>query len=274
MRVPLLKFRKSFPEQAFTPIRWRRRGQLVTLHAHDFPEIFWVTEGRICHRVNGRDFLLSPGDLVLIRPSDAHSMTSEIDSGWTNLAFERSSLDFLRRRYFSGVPGFYGGQAEYPAVISLRPEPFSWLSRAFDRLERGPWTRLELERFLLNLIDRLDFEPSPKTPVVPDWLARAIESLDDMALAVEGVAAFTRVAARSPEHVAREVRRCCICTPTDLVNRARLRHAAQRLTTSSKEIADIAYECGFDSIPHFYKLFRRQFAATPRQFRAAGFAPE
>jgi mannose-6-phosphate isomerase-like protein (cupin superfamily) len=48
----------------------------ISLHKHDFAEIFWVENGHGTHLVNGREIKLEPGDLVMIRPDDEHTFTS------------------------------------------------------------------------------------------------------------------------------------------------------------------------------------------------------
>jgi AraC family cel operon transcriptional repressor len=81
---------------------------------------------------------------------------------------------------------------------------------------------------------------------------------------VQGLA---RLAGRSPEHVARQLRACAGLRPVDLVTEARIDHATARLALSEMPILDIALECGFDSLSHFYRVFRRKRGETPRAYR-------
>jgi AraC family cel operon transcriptional repressor len=71
----------------------------------------------------------------------------------------------------------------------------------------------------------------------------------------------------APEHLARQVRQHLHKTPTDIVNEARLAHAASELQSSGRAITEIALECGVENLSHFYKLFREHFGCTPRQYR-------
>lgn len=47
----------------------------------------------------------------------------------------------------------------------------------------------------------------------------------------------------------------------------RLEKSTQLLRIKSKPIADIAYECGFENVTHFNKVFKRQFSKTPSEYR-------
>ena len=48
-------------------------SQDLSLHSHDYAEILWVEKGTGIHHVNGHQFRLSPGDLIMVRPKDRHT---------------------------------------------------------------------------------------------------------------------------------------------------------------------------------------------------------
>lgn len=83
----------------------------------------------------------------------------------------------------------------------------------------------------------------------------------------EGPQALTRLSARSQEHVVRESKRWLQKTPTILINEMRMRHAANCLSTTQKEIVDICYDCGFENVGYFYALFQKFHGMTPRRHR-------
>jgi AraC family cel operon transcriptional repressor len=84
---------------------------------------------------------------------------------------------------------------------------------------------------------------------------------------VLGTKGFTMLANRSKEHVARELKRCLGITPTEIVNQARMCYATEKLRSTDLPILDIALDCGFESLSHFYKIFRTVHGVTPRQYR-------
>ncbi|MBC8009733.1 MAG: helix-turn-helix transcriptional regulator, partial [Burkholderiales bacterium] len=105
------------------------------------------------------------------------------------------------------------------------------------------------------------------------WLSDACAAIQEPRHFVGGTPALARLAGRSPEHLAREMRRHLRRTPTDVVNAARLTHAAQQLATTSRPIIDIAGECGFEGLGHFYKLFHARYATSPLRYRRHAVAP-
>lgn len=56
-------------------------------------------------------------------------------------------------------------------------------------------------------------------------------------------------------------------TPHRWIIKQRLLHARILTTSTKKAISQISYECRFDNISHFIKLFKREFGKTPLSMR-------
>lgn len=78
---------------------------------------------------------------------------------------------------------------------------------------------------------------------------------------------MTELSNVSFSHLARTLKTHTGLTPTEYINRQRLRNASMLLTTTSREISDIAFDCGFENLSYFYRLFRKQFHQTPHKHR-------
>jgi AraC-like DNA-binding protein len=61
------------------------------------------------------------------------------------------------------------------------------------------------------------------------------------------------------------------CTCTQYLNRLRLQHAAKLIRETRQSMTDIAYDCGFPCLSHFYHVFRSHYGMSPRQMRRAGY---
>lgn len=57
-------------------------------------------------------------------------------------------------------------------------------------------------------------------------------------------------------------------TPSDYLNKYRLRQAAQMLVTSTTSISEICFQNGFNSASHFPKEFKRMYGESPKNYRA------
>lgn len=56
-------------------------------------------------------------------------------------------------------------------------------------------------------------------------------------------------------------------SPTKYITQKKLEKAAQLLQIKSKPIADIAYECGFEAVTNFNKVFKKHFSKSPSEYR-------
>jgi AraC family cel operon transcriptional repressor len=56
-------------------------------------------------------------------------------------------------------------------------------------------------------------------------------------------------------------------TATEAVNAARMEFAARELRTGTKKILEICFDCGFENLAHFYRIFKAATGTTPRAYR-------
>lgn len=244
--------------------------QHFRLHTHDFHELFWVDEGVAVHNINGEQREMSAGRLAFVRAPDGHNVASATPTfvRIVNIAFRVQTWEFLRRRYFQSSPDLFGRSHASARDFQIPAADFAELRRMGRELGAQPRDRLPIERFLVNLVVMVNgLRPVNAPNPVPDWLQKACREIGEKRNFEHGTAAFARLAGKSPEHVAREVRRCLGKTPTDIVNDARLAYAASRLAMTSDRILDIALDCGFENLGHFYKLAQKKFGVSPREYR-------
>jgi len=71
------------------------------------------------------------------------------------------------------------------------------------------------------------------------------------------------------DHFGRVFRQATGLAFTDYVARVRVEKVKELLTTTSRRVSEVAYACGFESIPHFNRVFKRHTGQTPKAYRAA-----
>ncbi|AHF91674.1 AraC family transcriptional regulator [Opitutaceae bacterium TAV5] len=270
----------------------------TSLHTHVFHEVFWVEEGEGVHVINGEQRRLFPGLLVLIRREDSHGFSAARKGPgefvrFANFAFACELWERLRRRHFpevrmrgrgrrtAGGGGNSSGNSEgerWFAEPDHRKREFELDAAQVERLramahdlDAGARDALSAEAFLSGVMALL-VNARHSRQALPEWLAVACKRIQEPEHFRGGTAELARLAGRSPEHVAREVQRLLKKTPTDVLNEARMTYAAHELNTTSREIIDIAADCGLENLGHFYKIFRRRFGVTPHRYRKHAYA--
>ena len=272
MHVRYLRWKQTvLPGEAYHIARRTMRGRMpCSLHTHDFAEVFWVENGEGIHEVNGRLLPLKPGMLVAIRPKDRHGFPGGI-AGCTivNVAFPAKTLDFLRTRYYPGGKNFLWTAGPLPFQTTVSASQRRWLRDWASHLGSAPRSRLEIERFLLELLHELAATGplGDVTRSLPDWLAHALEKICEPEHFVLGTPQFAKLAGRTPQHVNAVLKAARGVTSTEIVNQARLDYAAAQLRMSNKKIIEICMDSGLQNPGHFHRLFREHFGTTPRLYR-------
>lgn len=247
-----------------------RRTSFGEEHTHDFDELFWVESGRGEQRINGIKLPLEPGDLFLIRASDAHTIRSASDREllqFVNVSFPCAVWRVLRRRYFDGAVVYFSKPSIRGRSWRLEPQELARLRELSAGLHAGLTSRLVLDGFLLGVLTLLSSR-SRGPEVVPEWLRRAVAQVRAHPNFSGGVPAFVQLCSRSPEHVARSCRTHYGRPPSAIVNEARMRYAASELVVTDRPIFDIALDCGIENLGYFYQRFREQYGVPPARYRA------
>lgn len=236
------------------------------LHGHSFYELLWVQSGTVWqHRGKKRD-TLTQGDMVFLRPQDVHALQGR---GYaplvTSVTIHPKLIRALGNRH--AFDGYFWSAKKSPSCVHLTPQQLDHVTQSAAQLGKSNATALDAEAFLLPTFAMLDAQRTAMPADAPDWLRDAVEALDNPVVFRDGAAGFVAATGRTHAHVSRSTRKYLGDTPSGLVNRMRMDHAARRLDQTKDSLADIAAEVGIPNLSHFHKLFRAHFGTTPRSYR-------
>ena len=66
--------KRRLVEEGFQVVRWRDDpGARYAAHAHDHDESLWVIEGEIVFGIDGTDYVLGPGDRLMLPATTVHT---------------------------------------------------------------------------------------------------------------------------------------------------------------------------------------------------------
>ena len=69
------------------------------------------------------------------------------------------------------------------------------------------------------------------------------------------------------DYVNRVVRKHTSMTLSELINDQKMEYARTQLIMTDMPIKEISRNCGFSSLAHFYKIFKKHYAYTPKEYR-------
>lgn len=254
----------------FSLLRPRLRADVAdAVHTHDFAELFWVESGAGLHRINGEFQRLEPGTVVFIRPRDCHTFNSRLSSElrMVNIAFPLRDLQWFQQRYDARLLPWRAGHL--PCAETLPKSALVRLNNVVAEIMHGPLTTLELDYLLISVLREVGKKQSPiPSGALPGWLIQAIQAVrSNPELLAGGCEGFVALCQKSREHVCRTVRDRLGISPSELVNRCRLDHAAFLLQDPERTIVEVALESGFGNVSYFYRRFRECFGRTPGELR-------
>lgn len=245
-------------------------------HRHDFFEIFLVVNGNALHHVNGIVQLLLEGTIVLIRPDDIHyyEKYGEGNCQFINLAFSQDTLkDFFNYLGDNSLPESLLS-CEFPPLKLLtfiekeaartKLEVLAVLPRE-NKTHIRSFLRLLLADFIFNYFA----EETKIKKGMPQWLVHLMNEIKKKENFAIGLPAILRLSNKSQEYISRVFKEYFEKTPTDYINELRLNYTANMLEFSDTDISDICFEAGFNSISHFYHLFKKQYKVSPLKYRKA-----
>jgi AraC family cel operon transcriptional repressor len=237
-------------------------------HGHDFPEFFWVVNGKGTHLINGKEVSITTGDVVFMRPNDWHGVSTNDEDTFEliNIAFPERFLGELKKRY-NDIRHIWDAALSMPKMYSLNALQQQWLEAAAANLLNYRNNRIELDRLIINLACEIRRTENDIFHTCPEWLAKACRSLKDPKYFRQGSKIIAKITGRTPEHTARTLMKHTGLTPSEVVNHFRMDYAAAQLCTTDKTILEIAEECGFGSLSYFFQRFRERFNISPRQYR-------
>lgn len=271
--TPLLRFSGLLTSGGYHVglVRGKGRHWQFAAHSHDFVEVFCVIAGDGIHHIQDEvEKALTPGVITTILPGRAHSLRDISDNpplAFINVAIRQA----VWGRFFSMIERNPRPEGS-PTGIMLYPENVARIqsNRALfeDILSSAPSEQSlpKLLRFLVNLVDRYDL-PEPSSGG-SEWLDHILDALKDAEVLREGLPCLLGRLNISYSHLARLCRRQAGLSPTEVINRARINRAKHLLATSPIPVTAVGQRCGFNTMSHFYEVFRREAGTSPGAFRA------
>lgn len=249
------------------PLAWS-----FTEHLHRaFAELVFVEGGTVTHRyAGGPAEPLPPGTLLWIRERDRHQLAAPRLRYW-NLIVPTAEL--LRLDAYLGTPALFSAldAAPSPPALRLPLRERARLATALVRLRRHqgePEARRHLAAFLCDWLPPLAAAARPaQRESGPDWLPRLLADAEERLADGLRVTQLPRLAGVSAAHLSRTFRRQLGVTPSAWLTGRRIARAAQLLSSSGRDVLDIALALGFASPSWFHRAFRQAHGLTPAAYR-------
>ncbi|MGI4821632.1 MAG: helix-turn-helix domain-containing protein [Janthinobacterium lividum] len=267
---------KLLASQTFAFARWKKTESTlrdpVVLHANAF---LFVLKGKKILLDGDAALEVAPGHALLMRRG-IHFMSEYIPEEEAFEALLIYFTDGLLERFLVQLASADPppATAQDYALVGTSPLLTSFVEQyvQYFSVSAPPDALLELKTTELFYILATD-----KGFGAVDFFASLVQQPSDLKMLMAKVykEKFTvqelaEMAGRSLSVFKREFEKDFGESPARWMIRQRLIEAKWHLTHTPKSVADIAYSLGFESVAHFDKAFKREFAHTPSAYRKAG----
>lgn len=221
--------------------------------------------------------LLEEGHCYFLR-TGAFNQELYLDEGWRsmNLYIPDSYLQQFSKEYQSGhkqklSPEQTLGQINELEASETTKRLSHQLLDCFNE-EPAPTEAILEQRFQALFLSLL---AEPRNQSLVTYLSKLAKSTRPSLYSVMetnfmynlSLSEFAQLAHQSLPTFKREFKRIFDTTPAQWLMQKRLAHAEVLLKTTEKSISDIVQESGFESGPHFSRVFKNQFGESPLQYR-------
>ena len=250
------------------------RTEYFTEHTHDYAEIFIMLTGRARHTVGKITQDLQAGDVVFIRPSDAHKYAKIRDEEFTfcNLTFTQKTMQSAFLYLGEGFPSEKLMQSETPPRAHLDTHALKRFSERLNRLggiapEDTSRRKTALRILLMDILTAVFSDFTPASEQMPAWLDDLCTRMRTEGGFALGSAHMLALAGCTREHLSRSVKKYLGITVSEFISVLRLNYIANMLLNSNKPISEIILDSGFNSISLATTRFKQKYGVSMRRFR-------
>ncbi|WOO87072.1 AraC family transcriptional regulator [Mollicutes bacterium LVI A0039] len=255
-------------------VRLQDFGTAFEEHYHNYIEIVCQLNSSSIQIINGQQYTLQAGDMVIIHPGDAHE----------NVATESTVLNLIvSEKYLSNlvIDSTFDDSiihiknvvsaANTTQIYNMPKSTWQVINDIYYLMLSQSETTMYYLRQKINLasffISLEDIEGIMNKSVSTNkW---DVISYIENNLATASLNEYARNVNYSPSLVSQRVKNQYGISFVVILQELRLKHAARLLCTTNDNIEIVMAHVGYNNKTHFYNLFKEKFGKTPSSYRKA-----
>ena len=249
-----------------TVLRVDLRNEIAGNDIHNFPEIFYMTEGRGSTVVNEERLSLEAGQMVTYAPNALHQngtggiseiISFETEEPLPNSIYNRViTLSGEQRVMLNGIItkamtlfehriGIYG--------MTLKHDADSYAVQSVKNM---------LELFLLDMLSPSKSYEKNRMSIVTDYMMKNIGRV----LTLQEISIELGISISS---LKRLVNKTYSRSPIAYFTELKMEEAKRLITDTPLNVTEVAERLGFSSVHHFSRTFKQKTGITPTEFEKA-----
>lgn len=245
---------------------------VIKPHSHSHYEIYYLTRGRRRYFINNKIYIVSEGDVILIKPNTIH-YTASAEEGEHERIVLNFTQDYIAPQMMQKID-----QLCTAACVTIPQSKRKNAEEILDKIANeyktndrySPFLESELlSEFLVTLLRTGDAHEQPITSL-SNAEGAIIKLLDYININLSNSITLdnaAKIAGFSKSHFAKLFKDITGFTFNNYLQLQRLQKAQRLLEKTEDSITEISFECGFMSSGYFATVFRNYFGISPLSYR-------
>ena len=250
-------------------------------HKHDFVEMVYMLRGKCVHIIDGKEYPVRRGDLVIVNYNQTHSIVGNTEACYVNIlmkpeyisrsltnhenAFALLQLsefeDFSKILDESKCKVTFAGEerGRIEEIIAVISNEMREKSPGYELAIRSQFNLL-----LIMIFRKMSFKLDNTFVGVSDKLLCYINNHCHEKLTLEGIA---KMCSYNTSYFSRIFKAYTGITFTSYLKKVRIEEAAVLLTTTELKVTDILYMVGYNDRTKFFSHFKSLKGISPLKYR-------
>lgn len=260
---------------------YRQKGYQQPAHLHDFIEFVYIINGKSVHIVNGVEYAVSKGDLVIINYNQTHSFNSDEKSEHFNILIKPELVDAqIKNRDdvfavldVSGYEDFKNLIDRGKSVVRFSNEERKRIESIMflleEELSNQASGHLVATHSCINLMLTMIFRKMSEKSFYPESIIdnETLRYIKEHCTEKLSIEMFSKKGHYNPSYFSRAFKKYTGVTFTEYLKQARINLACELLLNTNTKIDDIYTEVGYSDKTKFFKHFKEYTHTTPLKYR-------
>lgn len=251
-------------------------------HSHDAFEIAFFLNADIRIFIKNRQYLITDGDLLFMSEYEIHKIVYTKDRRY------KRHVIFFKRHFIQDVLKSLGyvtlldelcvsNNRRLRASMKQKELILEYIRRmdqnlakleSDDTLEYRAKIKLDLASFLIFIYKKLsDEKKDTGTPKNAELIKEMIQFIDENYMDPPDLDTLEEKFNLSKYHICKLFKRITGFSFIQYLQQKKVIEVKKLLLDPDKDITQICFDCGFNSIQHFFRVFKQLTGTTPRRYR-------
>jgi YesN/AraC family two-component response regulator len=250
-------------------------------HTHKFVEMVYMLRGKCVHTIDGVDYPVGHGDLVIINYNQTHSIRGDVGGEYVNilikpeyinksLANKENAFELLNLSEFESFRKIldenqrkvrFAGEErnQIERIIRLIMDELNQKHPGYEIAERS-----QMNLLIIMIFRQMSFKFETRFDGISDKLLTYISANCAQRLTLSGVA---QMCAYNSSYFSRIFKMHTGMNFTAYLRKIRIEKAENLLLSTDNRVLDIMYDVGYTDPTRFFEDFKTLNGMTPLKFR-------